>query len=629
MVELDADRGRGPRREAQTEASKVNERATASDDVDELIARLAAEGEVAESGVFTIDPELAVEKLREFQLTDPVRFVLCWVRAAVLLGATRVDIAVEANDVRLRFDGAVLTPEELDVLWSSVMGIRKKARTRALREMALGTNGAFSWQAKAVTIQSGPTLVHVDRNFRMRREEVEPGPVANTLHAKRPIGWDLLRRRRLDRRGQLPEELLLVRASVDSRIPIYLEGLHINPPPVVTTKPWIQVEIEDEGRVIRYRIGPGMSSKLRVLLAGVEVCVRDLDLPPGVPRGLFEATVDDSLLPLDLSQEKPIEGQRWRELLDSVVWARWQAWFALAARERWPRAMTSPLHGAGQRALLEDVLAAADRSWMEVPGAMGWAERVELPLAVSDPHGGFRPLLGAEAAAAEPSSICEPWPRPEPEALRFAELLEHADGHGWIFCASSAHPELPYVPEVPVLLHGSSTKTLHGNDLIELTGPSSIGRYLREVTAVRELSGTRSLPEGWVRASSCDVCETGNRVHADRCRDDMRERATLHFEFLRGSVLDLISLESDPLFDGVAIETRPSWRTFASQRLRGSESSGSARADCGRANFAVVWHFRPVSGGSLRCVRSTFSCWRVLTGVLGLFAALVRSSIAR
>ena len=55
------------------------------DDVESLIARLAAEGEVAESGVFSIDPELAVEKLREFQLSDPVRFVLCWIRAAVLL----------------------------------------------------------------------------------------------------------------------------------------------------------------------------------------------------------------------------------------------------------------------------------------------------------------------------------------------------------------------------------------------------------------------------------------------------------------------------------------------------------------------------------------------------------------
>lgn len=476
----------------------MNERATASDDVDELIARLAAEGEVAESGVFSIDPELAVERLREFQLSDPVRFVLCWVRAAVLLDAPRVDIQVEASDVRLSFDGTVLTTDELDVLWSAVMGVRKKARTRALRELALGTSGAFSWQAKAVTIQSGPTLVHVDRNFGMRREQVEPGPVANILHAKRPIGWDLLRRRRLDRRGQLPEELLLVRACVDPRIPIYLEGLRINPPPPDPSKPWIQVEIEDEGRMIRYRIGPGMSSKLRVLLAGVEVTIVDLELPPGVPRGLFEATVDDSLLPLDLSQEKAIKGQRWRALLDSVVWARWQAWFALAARERWPRDETGSLHGAGQRALLADILAATERGWMEVPGAMGWAERVELPLAVSDPFGGFRPLLGPAAAADEPTTICEPWPRSEPEPLRFAELLEHADGHGWVFCARERHPELPFVPEVPVIRHGASTKTLHGNDLIELSGPSSIGRYLREVTAVRELSGSRPLPASWI-----------------------------------------------------------------------------------------------------------------------------------
>ena len=470
------------------------------DDVEELIARLAADGEVAESGVFSVDPELAVEKLREFQLSDPVRFVLCWVRAAVLLEATRVDIEVEASDVRLKFDGRILAAEELDVLWSSVMGSRKRPRTRALRELALGTNGAFSWQAKAVTIQSGTTLVTVDRNLKLKREKADAGAATNVLHAKRPIGWSLLRRRRAERRGQLPEELLLVRACVHHKIPVFLDGLRINPPPPVDSEPWIQVEIEDSGRQISYRIGPGMSSKLRVLLAGVEVCVVDLELPPGVPRGLFEATVDDPLLPLDLSQDKPIEGQRWKALHESLVWARWQAWFALAARERWPRATAGPLHGAGQRALLADVLAAGGRGWIDVPGAMGWAERVELPRAVSDPYGGFRALLGAEAASAQPQTIREPWPRAAAEPLRLAEVLDTADALGWVFCASKLHPQLPYVAGVPVFMNSASDSSarLHGNELIELAGPSSIGRYLAEVSEQRELSRAKPLPAEWL-----------------------------------------------------------------------------------------------------------------------------------
>jgi hypothetical protein len=467
---------------------------------DELIARLAAEGEYDSAGSFTLDPAAALEKLREFQLRDPTRFVLSWVRAATLLGATRIDVEIDADDVWLRFDGERLDAADFEALWSSVVGRRGSARVRACRELALGINGAFTWEAKAVAVRSGELQVGFDRSFAMSSSKVvvadEP---CNSIHAKRPIGWDLVRRRMLDKRGELPEELMLAHACTFAAVPIYLEGKLLNPTPDEPRDGWLRLVIDDDERRGWLWLRPGERSQLRVLVSGVEVAL--VELPFGA--GWVQAVVDDPLLPLDLSQEKPVEGERWRALLDCVARVRWQAWFILATREGWP-----PTHGAPRdetehepdaRALIEDIFASPDASWIDVPGAMAFADRLVLQRAVQDPEGDIRPLAGSSDDASNDATrgpAMLPWPGEPAVALTLGEVVR-ASRRGALFSSPKPLPELGFVPELPVLLHASSVG-LQALGHVVLDRPSTVARYQAMLAPLRSLSGARPLPEAWL-----------------------------------------------------------------------------------------------------------------------------------
>ena len=56
----------------------------------ELIAGLQSDAEFDSDGGFSLDREKAREKMRQFQLADPHRYVLLLVEAAVLRGATTI-----------------------------------------------------------------------------------------------------------------------------------------------------------------------------------------------------------------------------------------------------------------------------------------------------------------------------------------------------------------------------------------------------------------------------------------------------------------------------------------------------------------------------------------------------------
>jgi hypothetical protein len=461
---------------------------------DELIARLAAEGELDSAGSFTLDPAAALEKLREFQLRDPTRFVLSWVRAATLLGATRIDIEIDADDVWVRFDGEILCAADFEALWTSVVGRRGSARLRACRELALGINGAFTWEAKAVEVRSGELQVAFDRSFAMSNSKISTatGP-RNSIHVKRPFGWDLIRRRTLDQRGELPEELILAQACALGAVPIYLEGKLLNPASEVPNDVWLRIVIDDEERRGWLRLRPGQRSQLRVLSAGVEVAL--VDLPFGA--GWVEALVDDPLLPLDLSQEKPVDGERWQALIGCVSRARWGAWFILATREDWP-----PTHGAPRaeserepdaHALVQDILASPDASWTAVPGAMKFADRLVLERAVSNPEGDIRSLAGKDAMS-EPPTL--PWPGEPAAALTLGEVVRSSQ-RGALFSSPTMLPALGFVPELPVLRHPSSMG-LQALGHVVLDRPATVARYQAMLADLRPLSGGRPLPEGWL-----------------------------------------------------------------------------------------------------------------------------------
>ena len=67
--------------------------------VDRLIGELRREGRVDSRGEFTLDRDKAREKLRRYQLASLQAYVTELVQAAVLRGATRIEVEIEDDAV--------------------------------------------------------------------------------------------------------------------------------------------------------------------------------------------------------------------------------------------------------------------------------------------------------------------------------------------------------------------------------------------------------------------------------------------------------------------------------------------------------------------------------------------------
>ena len=104
-------------------------------DVDDVLARLRAEARLTCRLGFTLDRARAREKMREFQLADPRRWVLLLVRAAIMRGATRVSITTDPTGMSIEFDGTPLGALDFDELYASMFAAADDPLARSRREL--------------------------------------------------------------------------------------------------------------------------------------------------------------------------------------------------------------------------------------------------------------------------------------------------------------------------------------------------------------------------------------------------------------------------------------------------------------------------------------------------------------
>jgi hypothetical protein len=123
--------------------------------LDAFVASLRPGDAPATPGQFTLDPAVARQKLREFQLAEPWSYPVELVRAAVALGATQVDLVLEPGRVQVRFDGTPLPRAALADLFAVTFSDRIDPEARALRQLAVAVNAAQATGAERVTVTSG------------------------------------------------------------------------------------------------------------------------------------------------------------------------------------------------------------------------------------------------------------------------------------------------------------------------------------------------------------------------------------------------------------------------------------------------------------------------------------------
>jgi hypothetical protein len=104
--------------------------------------------------VFTIDRGVAREKMREYMLRDPVNYVLNLMQAAVLKGASLIDVDVDSDDVRIEFDGRSFAIADFDGLYNSIFVSGGDPDLLARKRLALGLNAAMALDPKFARVVS-------------------------------------------------------------------------------------------------------------------------------------------------------------------------------------------------------------------------------------------------------------------------------------------------------------------------------------------------------------------------------------------------------------------------------------------------------------------------------------------
>lgn len=118
------------------------------------------DAELVARGTFRVDPSVAAEKLRDYQLPDAKSFLVPWLRAAVASGADRIEAGLEDGALTFSFNGSPPDPAVLEHLTA---GLLQEDHGEAARQLAFGALALERLRPDAVrcAVDSGRTSIRV------------------------------------------------------------------------------------------------------------------------------------------------------------------------------------------------------------------------------------------------------------------------------------------------------------------------------------------------------------------------------------------------------------------------------------------------------------------------------------
>ncbi|MCB9601190.1 MAG: hypothetical protein H6721_21020 [Sandaracinus sp.] len=208
------------------------------------------------SGHLRVDAAKAIAKLRDYQLPDPLQWVLECFRGAVGLGAEAAFAWGDADDVWLAWRGKAPDPEELAKLLDVLVSPQTRGDRRWARLFAIGVNTALGlaprfvdlWSLPASTenesftsrVRYSPALLAGDgerlRELAPERMPAPPEliralgdrPVGGAVQLRRTFGIDVMGRYFSGREADELERLR--RATRDARLPVHVGGRLLEAP---------------------------------------------------------------------------------------------------------------------------------------------------------------------------------------------------------------------------------------------------------------------------------------------------------------------------------------------------------------------------------------------------------------
>lgn len=291
--------------------------------IDRLIEDLRAEGSVDSHGRFTLDREQARAKMQKFQLVDARRYVLELVQAALLRDATHVEFEIDADDMRMRFDGAPFVAAEIDDLYGSLFADGDDRRLRGVRQLAIALNAALGMNPKHIHMRSGTVELRmcpgqpdqiIKHDRAAPRTEIH---VRQRLRAR--VLFDFLR----NLTGRMAEEQYLRARCLFASVPVSLDGKQIS----------FGLDGSEQGLGSLLISGPDYRGiitivdrpkpcELRLVKDGVWIDTREL---PECGTHLI-AVIEGDNLRKDVSQAKIVADATLERIELSIRQLRWKLW---------------------------------------------------------------------------------------------------------------------------------------------------------------------------------------------------------------------------------------------------------------------------------------------------------------
>ncbi|WP_146661831.1 hypothetical protein, partial [Enhygromyxa salina] len=315
-----------------------------------LVEQLMSEGQLEAKGGFTIDPEKAREKLRQYQLADPHCYVLLLVEAASTSGARQLEFEIDSDDLHLRFEGAVFSYEQLENIYGSLFAsaeatdlVEELQRLRGLQQLAFALNSAMALNPKfarvvSVAADGTGTALELRPDQPDEVSRVTGQPPGNWIHVKDRFRPGLIVEFFRSLGDTLAEVTLLRERCRWSRIPVFVNGKQISGPMEFAGESWTQVDVVDEGVTIgRAALGlladPGQDTfnepGASLLSNGVFMERRTVNFR-AVPG--FDAIVDSPRFGKDVSQTKLLHDPGYLAVIDAIILAQDQMILRLAER---------------------------------------------------------------------------------------------------------------------------------------------------------------------------------------------------------------------------------------------------------------------------------------------------------
>lgn len=290
---------------------------------------LKAEGELATRGEFSLDGDKAREKMERFQLVNPYYYILELVQAAHLIGATRISIEVDSDEVDVSFDGEGLTEEELSDVYSAAFSRDPDRLVQARRHFAIALTAIGAIEAAEVRLvmasARGRSQLVIDKNGE-RVEELGDqngapnGGLENRFYVKERFRFGHLMEFFEDAE-ELEEAKIVIERCRYSGIEIELNGEVVSKGHALDpgTTHVCDVTWGDERGVVGIRnkpfYAPGWRSTVALVQNGVLISQIQLEGRHVAVEAIFET----SRLTKNLSQSAFVEDDAFAHLLESVL----------------------------------------------------------------------------------------------------------------------------------------------------------------------------------------------------------------------------------------------------------------------------------------------------------------------